>query len=255
MKMLSRLGSGRVAGWFNGWWVVGLALMIGVGGPLIMTFRASSNAEARAQQQTNASSLFDIKPGETRSGPVPDEVRLMRDNSMSQRMQMTIALSMSAALRLARARVEKGMPVDTGALYAGLVRERVNGKALMPGGFSAPLEGSDREAIMLSSPDGLYLLRFSAEKGMVEVISVAKGADSGEPSMMARMPDDIAIFGDQIGFYTRYEVDASMPGSKGGLQGVLVPAFGDSSRMVGSGWRVVKLSLPKGGATGGGPQR
>ena len=261
MKALSRLGSGRIANWFNGWWVVGAALLIGVGGPLMMTFRASRIAEARAQQ-TNASALFETRGGGVTLQPQPgsvslEDARLVRDNLMSQRMQMTIALSLSAALRLARARVEKGIPVDTGALYAGLVRERINGKSILPNGFSGPLEGSDGEAVIMSSADGLYLLRFSAEKGMVEVISVSKEAGSSEPAMLARTPDDHAIFGDQIGFYTRYEVDAALPGSRRGLQGVLVPAFGDSSRMVGSGWRVVKLSLPRGGATGrgGGGQR
>ena len=40
MKAISRLGSGGIARWFNGWWVMALAVLMGVCAPMLLALRS-----------------------------------------------------------------------------------------------------------------------------------------------------------------------------------------------------------------------
>lgn len=249
MSAIRRLGSGRIASLFNGGWVVALAVLIGVGGPLVLALRASRpNGNLDGISFGWFSSSGDSTSRSNQGGLSEQDAKLVSDGELSQRMQLTVALAMAASLRLRFVQVERGLPVDTGSLYQGMAKELVNGKTIIPKGFSGPLQGSSNEAVIMRAGSGLYLLRYlPRDGGIVEVISVSSDSGSGQPAMMARLPDDKRIFGEGVGFYTRYELSTDAPDKRDGFQSVLVPAFVDSTRMVGAGWRIVKLSFPMGG--------
>lgn len=248
MQALRRLGPGRIASLFNGWWVTVLAILIGVGGPLVLAMRASRPSGGDGASYGWFSSSTDSTVKANQGGLSEQDAKLINSGELSERMQLTVALALAASLRLRYAQVERGLPADTGSLYQGMAREVVNGKPLVPKGFSGPLQGSTSEAVILRSGAGLYLLRYlPRDGGLVEVVSVSRDSGGSQPAMMARLPDDKGIFGEGVGFYTRYEMSTDAPDAKGGFKSVLVPAFVDSTRMVGAGWRIVKLSFPTGG--------
>lgn len=241
MKALSRIGSGKNTGWLNGWWVVVMALALGLGAPVILAIRSARRSGDRPILSLG---FFGGDSSKAVAGEGVD-ARLASDSELGERMQMTIALAMAASLRLRKAQVERGLPVDTGALYEGMARERVEGRPVIPQNFSGPQDGSTREAVILRSVEGLYLLRYSPLRGgLVEVVSVSRRTDGVQPAMMARLPDDRMIFGDAVGFYTKYETAVDVASGRHGLDGLLEPAFAESARMVGAGWRIVKLKLP-----------
>jgi hypothetical protein len=231
--MSRSLGPGKLLSWFNGWWVVGLAILIGMGGPLMLAFNSWQSTKKSTGQIMNT-----VRHSVVSQDGYEKERALVQDYGLSERLQLTVALVTTAALRLTKVRIDKGMPTNTGSLYAGMISEKVNNRPIMPEGLSEPLEGSTRDGVIVSSSHGLYLLRYSPQKGMVEVMSMSSQYPN-QPLMLARIPDDPTIFGGNIGFYTKVEYNKPPGGNS--FKNILSPAFADSTRLVGEGWRIVKL--------------
>jgi hypothetical protein len=233
MRRLSRFGGGA--------WVPVFAILLGVGGPLVGTWQMVGGVSRGAPVRAAAGAT--PAPAGGVNAPDAETAEVARRNSNGQRMQASVALAVSASLRLARERAQGRIPADALALYQGMVADRI-----YPPTLTRPLSGSSASGVVVGSEDGRFLLRYDPVRFGVEVVSVGLNTGAGEPPMMVRVPDDPDVFGDAPGFYTKVVAAAGAPGCDGTdaaavLRCVAPAAFADRVMMAGGGWRVSALPV------------
>lgn len=230
----------RAASIFNGWWVPAAVVFLAVVPSVYAAWSYRTGADrdeaaAAGEAFKLRGPIRDSSAGAGGSASIDRELSLK--NAVSERLQLTLQLTIAGSLRLAAERANGRVPADAAELYKGMKRG-----GLVPGVLSPPLQSSRPDAVVLGYDGGSFVLRYVPGNFMVEVVSFGAYGGEPDPPMLIRNPGD----GDRPDLPSFYKRTAAV--TLGGAAGPRAPAelqapaaFEDAVSLVADGWRLSEL--------------
>lgn len=238
---MSRRGGGfkRVAAFFNSWWVPLAVVFLAVVPSVYAAW--SYRAEASAGEVREAGQAFrlrePVREAAEGKGTGSLDFELARSNAVSERIQLTLQLTIACGLRLSSERAVGRIPADAAELYNGMRRA-----GLAPRHLSAPQPGSRPDAVLLAYDGGQYLVRYVPERFLVEVVSVGPVGGDADPPMLMRAPGGGGR-PDLPDYYRRLsgQPDDAVSGPRSPVTSSAPVPFSDAVSLVAAGWRSSEL--------------